>query len=95
MDIGKKIRIPEVQELGCKEFFKELCEDDRARKIKLYLVPSSVSESRIYCAEYYRSESEVVPPCKVKDARLLTDYVLYSDGEIDIKYLCGELSERA
>jgi hypothetical protein len=86
MQLGKTIEIP-VTSLGNKKFTEDLGDSDIIRRVKVYLVPAVVSESRVQVMSWGVDCAEIAPVCRVKDVTLLADYTLAPDGDVVIRYL--------
>ncbi|HSH51867.1 MAG TPA: hypothetical protein VK982_09125 [Bacteroidales bacterium] len=92
MQLGRIIEITETK-LGNKYFYTDLGEQEKTINVKIYLVPESMSESRISVQTWYHGEPEPVPECKVKDSRLLAEYSLSIEEDSMVKFICNELKE--
>lgn len=91
MKLGRIIEITETK-LGNKYFYTDLGEQEKTINAKIYLVPESMSENRISVQTWHYGEAEPVPECKVKDSKLLAEYRLSVDNDIQLRYLCKELN---
>ena len=89
MQIGINIQLPGIH--GAGELDYTLPNSDQHRKIKVYLVPVSVSVDQYYISITMPGGSEIVPPCRGKDTLLLADYHLSDTGEPTINYVNEEI----
>ena len=89
MQIGINIQLPGIH--GAGELDYTLPNSDQHRKIKVYLVPVSVSVDQYYISITMPGGSEIIPPCRGKDTLLLVDYHLSETEETTINYIDEEL----
>ena len=89
MDLGTTIQLPGIH--GAQDLNYTLPTSDQPRKIKVYLVPVSVSVDQYYISITMPGGSEIVPPCRGKDTLLLADYHLSDTGEPTINYVNEEI----
>ena len=89
MQIGINIQLPGIR--GASNLDYTLPDSDQHRKIKVYLVPVSVSVDQYYISITMPGAIEDVPSCRGKDFLLIADYHLSETGETTINYIDEEL----
>ena len=89
MQIGINIQLPGIHGAGDLDY--TLPNSDQHRKIKVYLVPVSVSVDQYYISITMPGGSEIVPPCRSKDSLLLVDYHLSETEETTVNYINEEI----
>ena len=89
MNIGTTIQLPGIH--GVQNLNYTLPTSDQPRKIKVYLVPSTVSADQYYISITMPGGAEIMPPCRGKDTLLLADYRLSDTGEPTINYVNEEI----
>lgn len=89
MILGTNIQIPGIR--GAQDLNYTLPESDQPRKIKVYLVPETVSADQYYISITMPGGTETVPPCRGKDTLLLADYNLSDTGESIINFVNEEI----
>jgi len=92
MKLGQIVEIPETS-LGNSAVYKDLGSSDISRRVKIYLVPPEVSETKISIHAWDICNPERVPACRVKDMELVADYSLAADGDIQIRFLSEDLKQ--
>jgi hypothetical protein len=89
MKLGTTIQIPGirgVQDLDC-----TIPESDQNRRVKVYLVPETVSPDRYYVSITMTGAEEQVPPSRGKETLLLVDYHLAGSGDTTVNYINEEV----
>ena len=89
MQIGIQIQLPGIR--GASNLDYTLPESNQLRKIKVYLVPVSVSVDQYYISITIPGGSEIIPPCRGKDTLLLVDYHLSETEETTVNYINEEI----
>ena len=89
MNLGTTIQLPGIH--GAQDLNYTLPTSDQPRKIKVYLVPTTVSADKYYISITMPGGAEIVPPCRGKDTLLLADYHLSNTGEPTINYVNEEI----
>ena len=89
MDLGTTIQLPGIH--GAQDLDSTLPTSDQPRKIKAYLVPTTVSADQYYISVTLPGGTEIMPPCRGKDTLLLADYHLSDTGEPTINYVNEEI----
>lgn len=90
MNLGISIQIPGIR--GAQALDCTIPDSDQNRRVKVYLVPETVSPDRAYVSITMIGANEQVPPCRGKDTLLLVDYHLSGTGETTINYINEEVS---
>ena len=89
MNLGTTIQLPGIH--GAQDLNYTLPTSDQPRKIKVYLVPTTVSADQYYISITMPGGTEIMPPCRGKDTLLLADYHLSDTGEPTINYVNEEI----
>ena len=89
MKIGIQIQLPGIH--GAQDLDSTLPTSDQPRKIKAYLVPTTVSADQYYISITIPGGSEIIPPCRGKDTLLLVDYHLSETEETTVNYINEEI----
>jgi len=89
MDLGTTIQLPGIH--GAQDLNYTLPTSDQPRKIKVYLVPTTVSADQYYISITMPGGSEIIPPCRGKDTLLLVDYHLSETEETTVNYINEEI----
>jgi len=89
MNLGTTIQLPGIH--GAQDLNYTIPTSDQPRKIKVYLVPTTVSADQYYISITMPGGAEIIPPCRSKDTLLLADYHLSDTGEPTINYINEEI----
>lgn len=89
MNIDTNIQLPGIR--GAQDLDYTLPDSDQPRRVKVYLVPTTVSTDQYYISITMPGATEDVPPCKGKNTLLLVDYYLTEAGEATINYVNEEI----
>jgi hypothetical protein len=89
MILGTNIQIPGIR--GAQDLDYTLQESDQPRRVKVYLVPKTISTDQYYISITMPGGAESVPPCRGKDTLLLADYHLSDIGEATVNYINEEI----
>lgn len=89
MEFGTNIRIPGIR--GAQALDCTLPDSENNRRVKVYIVPETVSPDRYYVSITMTGADEQVPPSRGKDTLLLADYFLSGTGETTINYINEEV----
>ena len=89
MNLGTTIQIPGI--MGAQDLRYTIPTSDQPRRVKAYLVPTTISADRYYISITMPGGAEIVPPCRGKDTLLLADYYLSDIGEPIINYVNEEI----
>ena len=89
MELGINIKITGIR--GATDLDCSIPESDQSRRVKLYIVPETVSPDGYYISITMPGAIEDVPSCRGKDFLLIADYHLSETGETTINYIDEEL----
>ena len=89
MNLGITIEMPGIR--GTQDLECSIPDSDTNRRVKVYLVPATVSRDRYYVSITMMGAVEKVPPSRGKDTLLLVDYSLFGSGETTINYINEEV----
>lgn len=89
MNLGNTIQLPGI--MGVQGLDCSIPSSDNTRRVKVYLVPPTISEDQYYVSVTECGATENIPSCRGKDVLLLADYILPENGEVIINYINEEL----
>ena len=89
MELGTNINLPGIN--GLQGLEHSLTEPEENRRVKIYLVPESVSADRYFISITQPGGVEIMPPCRGKDTLPLVDYSQSQAGEVKINYINEEV----
>ena len=89
MELGINIKITGIR--GATDLDCSIPESDQSRRVKLYIVPETVSPDGYYISITMPGGSEIIPPCRGKDTLLLVDYHLSETEETTVNYINEEI----
>lgn len=95
MKLNQHISIPEISALELPAMSADLPDSALRREVKIYKVPEIVSADQYFVSVTEAGGSEVVPPSRSKNTRLLARYTLGPDNETSIAYLHEEVKNNA
>jgi len=89
MQIGDHLEIPGVR--GAADLVCDLPPAETTRRVKVYLVPESVSADRYFISITQIGAVESVPPSRSRDTVMLTDFSQDGTGGTTIHFVYEEV----
>jgi hypothetical protein len=91
MKLGTKINLPGIR--GVSGLEHTLSTPSAQRRVKVYLVPESVSSDRYYISVTPVGAIEVLPPSRSKHTLLLADFSQDGAGRVTINHVNKEVTD--
>lgn len=89
MQIGDHLEIPGIR--GAALLVCDLPAAETARRVKVYLVPESVSSDKYYVSIIPPGAQETVPASRARDTLLLADFSQDQNGTSHINFIHEEI----
>jgi hypothetical protein len=86
MQIGELISWGEVPSLGLPAFEDILPESGFRREVKIYKVPTELSETRYFVSVKEGAQPEEVPPSLIRETDLLVHFTIDASGQAQLIY---------
>jgi hypothetical protein len=89
MQLGQQISIAEIPGLGLGAMDADLGVSELRRDVKIYKVPTAVSEDRYYISVTDAGGIEQAPASRAKNTMLLAHYNLDAGGKATVYFIHG------
>jgi hypothetical protein len=89
MQLGNHIELPGIR--GATNLVCDIPAPETSRRVKIYLVPETLSADRYYVSVIPAGARESVPPSRAKDTVLLADFSQDDEGNVTINFIHEEI----